>query len=283
MTSSPPSTPALRTLFLQAPSFDGFDGGAGSRYQARREVKSFWYPTWLAQPAALVAGSRLLDAPAQGLSVEQCRAIARDYELVIMHTSTPSFASDVKVAAALKEASPGIKIGFVGAKVAVDAEGSLKNIDNSIDDILDAAAQRQLTVIWVGPHCVRKGWDKQSSELDQILRSHLAKSSVKYIGTRQDAGLCSGKFQEPDGVHLTAKGYRYMWAMIDGAGGTPNTAIASAPQKPNDAATKPAGADLTTASLLPRPAQPRVDHRLVMEIHIPGAPSEPLVWTRSQN
>ena len=37
-----------------------------------------------------------------------------------------------------------------------DAEGSLKNIDKSIDDILDAAAQRQLTVIWVGPHCVRK-------------------------------------------------------------------------------------------------------------------------------
>ena len=162
-----------------------------------------------------------------------------------------------------------------------DAEGSLKNIDKSIDDILDAAAQRQLTVIWVGPHCVRKAWDKQSSELDQILRAHLAKASVKYIGTR-DATICSGKFQEPDGVHLTAKGYRYMWAMIDGAGGTPNTAVASAPQKPNDAA-KPADADLTTASLAPRPAQARVDHRLVMEIHVPGAPSDPLVWTRSQN
>jgi hypothetical protein len=156
-----------------------------------------------------------------------------------------------------------------------DAEGSLKNIDKSIDDILDAAAQRQLTVIWVGPHCVRKAWDKQASELDQILRTHLAKSSVKYIGTR-DATICSGKFQEPDGVHLTAKGYRYMWAMIDGAGGTPNTAVAGARQKSNDA-------DLATASLVPRPAPARVDHRLVMEIHVPGAPSEPLVWTRSQN
>ena len=29
----------------------------------RREVKSFWYPTWLAQPAALVEGSKLIDAP----------------------------------------------------------------------------------------------------------------------------------------------------------------------------------------------------------------------------
>jgi hypothetical protein len=162
-----------------------------------------------------------------------------------------------------------------------DAEGSLKNIDKSIDDILDAAAQRQLTVIWVGPHCVRKAWDKQASELDGILRNHLAKTSVKYIGTR-DATICSGKFQEPDGVHLTAKGYRYMWAMIDGAGGTSTTAVAGAPQKPSDVA-KPADGDLTTASLVPRPAPARVDHRLVMEIHVPGAPSEPLVWTRSQN
>jgi len=162
-----------------------------------------------------------------------------------------------------------------------DAEGSLKNIDKSIDDILDAAAQRQLTVIWVGPHCVRKAWDRQASELDGILRNHLAKTSVKYIGTR-DATICSGKFQEPDGVHLTAKGYRYMWAMIDSAGGTSATAVAGAPQKPNDA-NKPNDGDLTTASLVPRLAPARVDHRLVMEIHVPGAPSEPLVWTRSQN
>src|SRR3990170_2226492 len=50
----------MRTLFLQAPTFDGFDGGAGSRYQAKREIKSFWYPTWLAQPAALVPNSKLI-------------------------------------------------------------------------------------------------------------------------------------------------------------------------------------------------------------------------------
>jgi hypothetical protein len=162
-----------------------------------------------------------------------------------------------------------------------DAEGSLKNIDKSIDDILDAAARRQLTVIWVGPHCVRKSWDVQGKQLDEILRTHLAKASVKYIGTR-DAGICSGKFHEPDGVHLTAKGYRYMWAMIDGAVGTSATAVASAPQKPSDAQ-KPNGGSDATASLAPRPAQARADHRLVMEIHVPGSPSEPLVWTRSQN
>ena len=79
----------MRTLFLQAPSFDGFDGGAGSRYQAKREIKSFWYPTWLAQPAALVENSRLIDAPPHGISLAEVVAEAKDFDLVVLHTSTP--------------------------------------------------------------------------------------------------------------------------------------------------------------------------------------------------
>src|SRR5215469_3175862 len=116
----------MRTLFLQAPSFEGFDGGAGSRYQARREISSFWYPTWLAQPAALVEGSRLIDAPPHRIRLPQVVSCARDYELVVVHTSTPSFATDVKTVAALKAANPALKVGLIGAKVAVDAEGSLR-------------------------------------------------------------------------------------------------------------------------------------------------------------
>ena len=115
----------MKTLFLQPPSFDGFDGGAGSRYQAKREIRSFWFPTWLAQPAALVPGSKLIDAPPARLQLDTVLAAARDYELVVMHTSTPSFASDVKVAEALKDANPKLKIGLVGAKVAVEPEPSL--------------------------------------------------------------------------------------------------------------------------------------------------------------
>jgi len=42
-----------------------------------------------------------------------------------MHTSTPSFAADVKVAQALKDTNPRLKIGLVGAKVAVEPEPSL--------------------------------------------------------------------------------------------------------------------------------------------------------------
>ena len=116
----------MKTLFLQPPSFGGFDGGAGSRYQAKREIRSFWYPTWLAQPAALVPGSKLIDAPPANLGLEPVLAEAKRRDLVIIHTSTPSFASDAKVAAALKEANPALKIGFVGAKVAVQPGESLQ-------------------------------------------------------------------------------------------------------------------------------------------------------------
>jgi len=115
-----------RTLFLHPPSFEGFDGGAGSRYQARREVRSFWYPTWLAQPAALVPGSRLVDAPPAGLTLDDVLPLARDYDLAVLHTSAPSFAHDVRVAEALREVNPSLRVGFVGAHVAVAREAALR-------------------------------------------------------------------------------------------------------------------------------------------------------------
>ncbi|MEI6984872.1 MAG: hopanoid biosynthesis associated radical SAM protein HpnJ [Rhodospirillaceae bacterium] len=128
----------MKTLFLQPPSFEGFDGGAGSRYQAKREIRSFWYPTWLAQPAALVPGSRLIDAPPARLGMDAVLPLARDYDLVVMHTSQPSFANDIKVAKALKELNPALKVGFVGAKVAVDPGGSLE-----IGQALDFVARNE--------------------------------------------------------------------------------------------------------------------------------------------
>lgn len=111
----------LRTLFLQAPSFDGYDGGAGARYQMKREVKSFWYPTWLAQPAAMVEGSKLIDAPAHDQSWDDIAHEMDERDLVILHTSTPSFRQDVHTAELIKQRNPRIKIGFIGAKAAVES------------------------------------------------------------------------------------------------------------------------------------------------------------------
>ena len=115
------------TLFLSPPSFDGFDGGAGSRYQARREIRSFWYPTWLAMPAALVPNSKLMDCPPHDIGVDECLQEARKYDHVIIHTSTPSLANDCKIAEAIKQQKPSTTIGFIGAHAMVLPEETLKS------------------------------------------------------------------------------------------------------------------------------------------------------------
>ena len=115
----------MRTLFLQAPSFDGYDGGAGARYQMKREVRSFWYPTWLAQPAAMVPGSKLIDAPAHDLGWDDIAAEFDCVDLVVLHTSTPSFGQDVRTAELIKARNPKILLGLVGAKVAVEPDKSM--------------------------------------------------------------------------------------------------------------------------------------------------------------
>ena len=115
----------MRTLYLNPPSFEGFDGGAGSRYQARREVRSFWYPTWLAQAAALVPDSTLIDAPPDDLGVDEVIARAAGHDLVVIHTSTPSVVPDGRFAAQLKATYPGVRIAFVGAHTMVLPEETL--------------------------------------------------------------------------------------------------------------------------------------------------------------
>ncbi len=117
----------MKTLLLNPPSFDMFDGGASSRYQATREIPSFWYPVWLAYSAGMIKDSRLLDAPSHGVSPEETVAIARDYEFLAVFTSTPGFKSDQRLAQMIKEANPAIKIAFVGPHVTIQPEQSLKD------------------------------------------------------------------------------------------------------------------------------------------------------------
>ncbi len=117
----------LKTLFLNPPSFENFDGGASSRWPATREIESYWYPVWLAYPAGLLEGSRLLDAPSHHVSGEETIEIARGYEFLVLFTSTPGFPGDILLAQAIKKANPGIKIAFVGPHVTVLPEKSLQD------------------------------------------------------------------------------------------------------------------------------------------------------------
>ncbi len=122
----------MRTLLLNPPSFEKFDGGAGSRWPARREITSYWYPVWLAYPAGLIKDSRLLDAGPHGVTPEETIRIAGDYEFLVLFTSTPGFENDVRLSEMIKAANPSIKIAFVGPSVTILPEATL-NASTAID------------------------------------------------------------------------------------------------------------------------------------------------------
>jgi hopanoid biosynthesis associated radical SAM protein HpnJ len=117
----------LKTLFLNPPSFENFDGGASSRWPATREIESYWYPVWLAYPAGMLEGARLLDAPPHHVSGEDTIQICKEYDFLVLFTSTPGFPGDIRLAAEIKKANPKIKIAFVGPHVTVLPEKSLRD------------------------------------------------------------------------------------------------------------------------------------------------------------
>ncbi len=110
----------LKTLLLNPPSFENFDGGASSRWPATREIESYWYPVWLAYPAGMLEGSRLLDAPPEHISWRETCEIGKEYEFLVLFTSTPGWTSDQKLAEAMKAANPKLQIAFVGPPVTTD-------------------------------------------------------------------------------------------------------------------------------------------------------------------
>ena len=144
----------LKTLFLNPPSFDDFDGGAGARYQATREVRSFWYPTWLTYPAGLLPNSRVVDAPPLGWDVAKTLSLAKEFDLVILYTSTPSLQNDIQIAKGFKSLNPSILVGFVGPHPSVLPELTLK-ADPVIDFVVREEFDHAIPEIANG-----KPWDE---------------------------------------------------------------------------------------------------------------------------
>jgi hopanoid biosynthesis associated radical SAM protein HpnJ len=116
----------MRTLLLNPPSFEGFDGGAGSRWPATREIESYWYPVWLCYPAGMLPDSKVVDAPPHKISIDQTVAMADDYEFLVLFTSTPGLPVDIQIAERMKDRNPKLKIAFVGPPVTVEPEKVLR-------------------------------------------------------------------------------------------------------------------------------------------------------------
>lgn len=116
----------MRVALLNPPTYEDFDGGAGSRYHARREVTSFWYPTWLCYPAGLIPDSRVIDAPAERLDLEQTLPLLKGYDLVAMYTTTASHSLDLKTAETIKAAYRDVKVALLGPHVSILPDQTLK-------------------------------------------------------------------------------------------------------------------------------------------------------------
>src|SRR6266404_108557 len=125
----------MKTVLLNPPSFENFDGGASSRWPATREIESYWYPVWLAYPAGMLPGSRLLDASPHKVTWKQTVEIAKDYEFLVLYTSTVGFESDVKLIREIKAVNPNLKIAFVGPHGHIKPEETLR-VSEDIDFIV---------------------------------------------------------------------------------------------------------------------------------------------------
>jgi len=111
------------TLYLSPPSFDGFDGGAGARYQARRESTSYLVSHMARATRRAHAQFQAHGLCPHNIDLAKCLAEAKNFDHVII-TPPRHREDDCKVAEALKAQKPDTKIGFIGAHTMVVAHGN---------------------------------------------------------------------------------------------------------------------------------------------------------------
>ena len=75
----------------------------------------------------MLPGSRLLDAPSHHVTPEETIQIARDYEFLVLFTSTVGFANDVAMVRQMKQVKPDLKVAFVGPPVQIKPDCLISN------------------------------------------------------------------------------------------------------------------------------------------------------------
>jgi radical SAM superfamily enzyme YgiQ (UPF0313 family) len=83
----------------------------------------------------MLPDSKVVDAPSQGVSIEQTVEMAAQFELLVLFTSTPGFDVDVKISKMMKARNPNMKICFVGPPVTVEPDKAL-NATDAIDFVI---------------------------------------------------------------------------------------------------------------------------------------------------
>jgi hopanoid biosynthesis associated radical SAM protein HpnJ len=74
----------------------------------------------------MLPDSKVVDAPPHKISIERTVAMANDFELLVLFTSTPGFHVDVRMAEMMKDSNPKLKVAFVGPPVTTEPERTLR-------------------------------------------------------------------------------------------------------------------------------------------------------------
>ena len=73
----------------------------------------------------MLEGSRLVNAPPPHISWQQVVEILKDYEFLVLFTSTLGWAGDQRMAEVIKEIYTSIRIAFVGPRVTTSPDKAL--------------------------------------------------------------------------------------------------------------------------------------------------------------
>ena len=136
------SLDAMRVLMLNPPFFPRFS--RAQRSPAVTKSGTLYYPIWQAYATGVLeeAGCQvhLIDAPASGETVDDLRSLVREWSphLLVVDTSTPSFANDVGVLEALKAARPAMFAVAVGTHVSACPDEAM-----CVSPALDALARHE--------------------------------------------------------------------------------------------------------------------------------------------
>jgi radical SAM superfamily enzyme YgiQ (UPF0313 family) len=121
----------IKIMTLNAPYYPKFSRSQRSPAVIKSGV--MYYPIWLAYATGVLEQDGfevdLVDAPAEGLSVEDVLKIASDLQpgLVVIDTSTPSIVNDLGVAEILQQNLPNVTIMMVGPHVTATPEETLRS------------------------------------------------------------------------------------------------------------------------------------------------------------
>jgi hopanoid biosynthesis associated radical SAM protein HpnJ len=91
----------------------------------------------------MLPDSKVVDAPPHKISIQQTVAMAGDFELLVLFTSTPGFHVDVKIAEMMKDSNPKLKVAFVGPPVTINPEGTLR-VSKAIDFVVRREFDHQI-------------------------------------------------------------------------------------------------------------------------------------------